>query len=118
MNLLVDESVPRQIVDRLRHDGHHVTYVADSEPGISDDSVLDIANRDGAVLITADLDFGELVVRQQRPVPGVVLIRLAGLSMTSRAELVAHAINNHGSELSGAIAVITPSGLRIRPWRT
>jgi predicted nuclease of predicted toxin-antitoxin system len=40
-------------------DGHHVTYVADIEPGISDDSVLDIANRDGAVLITADLDFGE-----------------------------------------------------------
>ncbi|MBN2560333.1 MAG: DUF5615 family PIN-like protein [Phycisphaerae bacterium] len=40
MNLLADESVDRQIVDRLRQDGHAVRYIAEMEPGISDDTVL------------------------------------------------------------------------------
>jgi hypothetical protein len=35
MNLLADESIDRQIVDRLRQDGHLVHYVAEMEPGIS-----------------------------------------------------------------------------------
>ena len=63
MNLLADESIDLQIVDRLRQDGHLVHYIAEMEPGISDDVVLDLANQDTAVLLTADKDFGELVFR-------------------------------------------------------
>ena len=37
MNLLADESVDRQIVDRLRRAGHKVRYIAEMEPGIADD---------------------------------------------------------------------------------
>ncbi len=40
MNFLVDESVDRQVVDSLRQDNHFVLYVAEMEPGISDESVL------------------------------------------------------------------------------
>jgi hypothetical protein len=44
MNVFADESVDRQIVERLRQDGHRVTYVAEMEPGISDETVLQRAN--------------------------------------------------------------------------
>lgn len=44
MNFLADESVDRQIVERLRQDGHQVWYVAEMEPGVSDDVVLNLAN--------------------------------------------------------------------------
>lgn len=37
MNLLADESVDRQIVERLRQNGHEVFYIAEVEPSISDD---------------------------------------------------------------------------------
>ena len=40
MNLLADESVDRQIVSRLRRDGHAVRYIAEMDPGISDDEVV------------------------------------------------------------------------------
>jgi len=63
VNFLADEGVDRQIVDRLRQDGHVVLYVAEMERGISDDVVLDLANREGALLLTADKDFGEMVFR-------------------------------------------------------
>lgn len=54
MNFLADESIDRQIVERLRADGHSVQSVAEMEPGISDDVVLGLANRVSALLLTAD----------------------------------------------------------------
>jgi hypothetical protein len=54
VNLLADESVDRQIVDRLREDGHLVRYLAEMGAAISDEAVLDLANRAEAVLFTAD----------------------------------------------------------------
>lgn len=114
MNFLADESVDRQIVDRLRQDGHLVRYVAEMGPGISDDTVLDLANQEVALLLTADKDFGELVFRQRRPMPGIVLIRLAGLSPMHKAGIVASTINQHVAELPRAFAVIAPGVFRIR----
>jgi predicted nuclease of predicted toxin-antitoxin system len=118
MNLLADESVDRPIVDRLRHDHHRVWYVAEMEPGIADDIVLELANREGAVLLTADKDFGELVFRQYRLTSGVVLLRLAGLSPTRKAQIVLSGIKKHMTELMQAFTVMTPGAIRIRRWST
>ncbi|MDI6791317.1 MAG: DUF5615 family PIN-like protein [bacterium] len=76
------------MVERLRQDGHCVLYVTEMDPGISDDVVLDLANRETALLLTADKDFGELVFyRQRRFRVGIVLIRLAGLSPMTKADI-------------------------------
>lgn len=114
MNLVADESVDRQIVDRLRHDGHTVWYVAEMDPGIDDQSVLAVANREGAVLVTSDKDFGELVYRQRLVNPGVILVRLAGLAPEAKAQAVAKAINVHSSDFAHSFAVISHAAVRIR----
>ena len=114
MNLLADESVDRPIVERLRADNHSVVYVAELDPGVSDDVVLERANRDGMLLITADRDFGELVFRLGRIHAGVVLIRLAGLSLEAKASAVSRAFAERGDELPSAFSVISPGSLRIR----
>ena len=114
MNLLADESVDRQIVDRLRQGGHVVRYIAEMEPGASDDIVLDLANRRADVLLTADKDFGELVFRQGQLTSGILLVRLAGVSPARKATLVVSAVHQHSEELPGAFAVLTPGSFRIR----
>lgn len=114
MNLLIDESVDRQIVEKLRLDGHNVVYVSDMDPGISDDVVLSTANSTHALLVTADKDFGELVFRCQQINAGVLLIRLAGLSLQSKAELVVVAVRDHSDELPGAFSVLSRGMIRIR----
>ncbi len=114
MNFVADENIDRQIVDRLRQDGHSVRYIVEMDPGISDEVVLNIANRETAPLITADKDFGELVYRQKHLMSGVILIRLAGLSPLQKAEIVSKGINQHQDELPHAFAVITPGAIRIR----
>ena len=114
MDILADESIDGPIVYRLRRDGHLVHYVAEMEPGISDDAVLDLTNRETALLLTADRDFGELVYRQGRTTSGIVLVRLAGLSPTRKADLVSTALDQHGSELLHSFTVISPGAVRVR----
>ena len=114
MNLLADESIDKQIVDALREKGYIVGYVAEMDPGISDDVVLDLANREGVLLLTADKDFGELVFRLRRLSSGVVLVRLAGLSPIKKSEIVVPFIMKHFNELIESFSVITPVGIRIR----
>ena len=114
MNLLADESVDSPIVERLRQDGHVVFYIAELDPGIDDDAVLDEANRSGALLITSDKDFGELVFRMGRIGTGVVLVRLSGLSTDVKASMVSSVFDSRGHELLSAFSVISPGRVRIR----
>jgi predicted nuclease of predicted toxin-antitoxin system len=114
MNFLADEGVDRQIVDRLRALGHDVFYAAESAPAASDDALLDRANQSGALLVTADRDFGELVFRMHRIHAGVILLRLAGLSADSKCQHVETVLSTRASEIVGAFTVITPGLVRIR----
>ena len=114
MNFLADESVDRPVVERLRRDGHQVSYIAELGPGMPDDAVLNRANQEAALLLTADKDFGEMVFRQRLHMHGVVLIRLAGLTPVRKAEVVALAVREHLMELPRSFAVIMPGILRVR----
>ena len=114
MKFLADESVDKQIVDCLRDEGYSVLYVAEIEPGISDDKVIQQANQESAILITADKDFGELVFRHGRIVCGVVLIRLAGLSLQHKAKMVEMTVKEHSAEIGQNFTVVSPGAVRIR----
>ena len=114
MNLLADESVDRPIVDALRQDGHAVRYIAEMDLGVSDDVVLDLANQEADLLLTADEDFGEMVFRRGLFTRGTLLIRPAGQSPQEKAQLVASVVDEHAAELPGAFAVLTTRSLRIR----
>lgn len=115
MMLVADENVDQPIVKRLRDERWTVLAVVEMEPGISDEAVLEIANQEGCILLTADKDFGELIFRDHRYSFGIVLIRLSGLTAKDKAEIVATAIQQHRDELTGAFTVISANSVRIRP---
>ena len=113
MILVADESVDRQVVAALN--GIVDIYdVATLDRGVRDDVVLSIARDRGAVLLTADKEFGELVFRQRRTHHGVILTRLSGMPPEEKANLVAGVFHRYIDELSDAFVVITASGVRIR----
>jgi hypothetical protein len=60
MNFFADESLDRQIITRLRQDGHTVLDVTEMDPGISDDKVLSMANESKAILLTADREISAI----------------------------------------------------------
>lgn len=114
MNILADENIALPVVERLQRDGHNVWYTIQGK-SISDDVVLDFAHQHKALLLTDDKDFGELVVRHSQQTSGVLLVRLAGLSPTQKAEIVARVIRERGDTLVNAFTVITPEKVRSRP---
>lgn len=114
MNLLADEGVDKPIVEQLRRDGHDVLYVAEMEPGIPDDIVLQRANERHALLITQDKDYGELVYRRGLVHLGVILIRLAGLPPQTKAAIVSKVFAARLNEMPEAFSVISAGMVRIR----
>ena len=114
MRFLVDESVDAPVAHRLRDDGHTVVCVWDLEPGVPDETVLDRANRDEAILVTADKDFGELVFRLGQAHDGVLLVRLAGLPPDGKAGIVSQAVREHGSDMRKGFTVVAPGLVRLR----
>ena len=76
MRWLVDECVDAGLVARLRASGHDVVYMAEVLPAASDADVLARAQGETRLLLTEDKDFGDLVFRRGRKVPGIVLLRL------------------------------------------
>jgi predicted nuclease of predicted toxin-antitoxin system len=114
LKLVCDEGVQKPIVDRLRLGGYDVLYIAESNPGADDATVLSVAAEQGSILVTTDKDFGELVHRQGLARSGVLLVRLSGLADDAKAEIVFRTLQDHEAELAGAFGVISPGRLRVR----
>ena len=83
-------------------------------PGIDDDTILRQTNNNGVLRLTLDNDFGELVFRQRLVHAGVMLIRLAGLQPSTKADFVATAIAEHETKPLNTFSVIIPGSIRIR----
>jgi predicted nuclease of predicted toxin-antitoxin system len=115
MKILADENISRILVERLRQEGHLVEYIMEIARGSNDSTVLELANRQGALLVTDDKDFGELVFHQHLRASGILLVRLATLSPSQEVEVVVKVIREYSDKLLHAFTVVTPQGIRIRP---
>ena len=87
MRLLADENVEAATVSWLREQGHDVVWAAESLASVEDTGILDAANGAARVLLTRDLDFGELVFRERLAATGIVLLRLKAANHEERLEL-------------------------------
>ena len=90
MRFLADENVSRLVADRLRDDGHDVAWIAEVSRGAADGVVLTKAEADSRILITEDRDFGELVIRQNLPVLGVLLLAVISPSWSRHGVVSVH----------------------------
>jgi len=85
--------------------------------GASDHEVFACAIRQGAVIVTADTDFGALLAEQGTAKPSVVLVReLLSMSVTEQGRLLAENLSQLREPLAnGAIVVFSRTGIRVRP---
>lgn len=88
IKLLADENVPIEAVKALKRKGVDIVSVIDFSLGLNDREVLDLANREGRILVTFDKDFGELVFREKVKVKGLILLKFAPKSPQQIAERI------------------------------
>lgn len=115
MKLYIDENVSRRIAEHLQRAGHTVIYGQDVAHGARDSEVLALARSQGAVVVTEDNDFGELVMRQGLPSAGILLLRLSGMARAMQPEYVVQTIATQAAAIPGGFTVLTRSSVRTRP---
>ena len=115
MRFLADENMHGGIVQWVRSRGHDVLWATETLRGIDDDVLLRIAQQQERLLLTADLDFGELVFRERLTSHGVVLLRMEDLVVQERIARL-HAVwailETHST---GQFIVVTEKRVRVRP---
>lgn len=113
MKLLADENLDAPIVRWLRELGHDVVWMCEQSPGTGDDRIMNLGRESGRVIVTNDLDFGELVFHQGSFCAGVVLLRIA--SPRERLGALKVAWPRIEQQALGHFVVLTTKKLRIRP---
>ena len=115
MRLLADECCDAGLVGALRAAGYDVQSIAESSPGVSDETVLSQAERDRRVLLTEDKDFGELAFFRARRAFGIVLVRIAPEDRAIKGQRVLHALEQYSDRLVGGYLVVQKDKTRFRP---
>ncbi len=107
MKFVADVNIEKQIIDRLRVNGHDVVWIANIDCEMEDPDILRIANEDIRVLITNDKDFGELVFRQRLVSSGVLLLRLEDLDGNQKVQKVLDLLKTDGNRIENHFVVLT-----------
>jgi predicted nuclease of predicted toxin-antitoxin system len=104
------------IGDELRSSGHDVIAATVVCPGEPDRRVVAFAKAEGRVVISEDKDFGELAFRDGLFPFGLARLVLPGMSPREKAARLLEVLESEPSCVIGAIAVIEPGRVRIRPF--
>ncbi len=116
MRILLDVNLPDDWIAALRGCGW------ESEPwrlhgstSALDPVILEFAASDGYVLMSRDLDFGELLARSRHAEPSVVLLRAKDIRPALLAGAVCRALTIHAPALeAGAIVTVYQDRSRVR----
>jgi predicted nuclease of predicted toxin-antitoxin system len=113
VKILVDENLPRSIVDAAQSEDIESAWVRDEMPGAPDSEILNRLSTSGETLITRDIRFANHVLEQiaaGAPLGGVILIReqrMPDIREAWRRFL-------ESPRAPRGIAVVTRAGIRFR----
>lgn len=114
MKFLTDENIGLEVVESLRAAGHDVNSVIETIRGAEDVEILEKANRENRILITADKDFGNLIHQHKLPHKGIILLRLTDEKNRNKIRVLSSLLETYEKELKNRFVVVTEDRVRIR----
>jgi predicted nuclease of predicted toxin-antitoxin system len=119
MRLLLDMNMPPALAEWLRSEGHDAIHVSGAGYGnLPDDQIFDRAAKEDRILVTFDLDFGEIIGLGNKPGLGIILLRLRFVHQSYLRERLRVAIAAAADALkAGTIVIVEDARLRIRQTR-
>jgi predicted nuclease of predicted toxin-antitoxin system len=114
---LIDEDLPRSLAAALEAAGMEAVHVVDAGlRGSPDAAVFEEAVRAGRSLITADLDFANVLRFPPGGHEGIVVVRYPNETTVAALNfaIVASLASVSEDELHGAVVVLEPGRVRIR----
>lgn len=116
MRFLVDMSLAVRVAEWLRAEGHDAVHLRDQKlDRLPDEAVFAKAVDEGRIVVTCDLDFGEIVAFSGGKKVSVVVFRLADARPARVITRLAKVVAESGPALDGgAIVVVEELRHRIR----
>ena len=116
MRFLADMGVSLGVVNWLRENGHDAIHLRDEGlQSATDEVVFEMAASELRVLLTFDLDFGEIIALSTEQPPSVILFRLRNPRTSHVIERLRDAVEQTTPALEqGAVVVVEETRLRVR----
>lgn len=116
MKFLADMGVSRSTTARLRELGHDAVHLRDLHlERLPDREILERTRQEGRIVLTFDLDFGDLLAAGALPFPSVVIFRLHDQTPTSVNPRLEQVLTECQEPLtSGAIVIVEDARYRVR----
>jgi predicted nuclease of predicted toxin-antitoxin system len=117
VRILVDMSVDVRVADWLRSQGHDAVHLRDEgSHRMPNGEIFEKAVSEARIVLTADLDFGEIAATLKETAGKVLLLRL----QNSRAANVIRRLDSvlprvEGDLAAGAVVIVEESRHRVRP---
>jgi predicted nuclease of predicted toxin-antitoxin system len=116
MKFLVDMGISPRSAAFLRGLGHDAVHLHDEGlDRLSDTNILTAALEEGRVVLTHDLDFGDLMAASKAQLPSVVIFRLRNMSADHVDHYLRILLANYQDRLiAGVVISVTEREIRIR----
>jgi predicted nuclease of predicted toxin-antitoxin system len=116
VKLLLDSCLSHRLAEELRVAGHDVIAAAEWPKDPGDPQILATAHDQHRILVTLDVDFGELAIVKGQIHFGI--IRIDGPRAHEYAGVCIEALAKYAEDLdAGGIVVIEVGRMRLRPGR-
>ncbi|MGB9806351.1 MAG: DUF5615 family PIN-like protein [Thermoproteota archaeon] len=113
---LADENVPIMAIEELKKKGVNIVSILEISSGLSDKEVLNLANKQGRIVVTFDMDFGRLIFKEKLKVSGVILLRIIPKSPQHIAEKIMSLLTS-SFPIENCFLVVKEDRVRIIPMR-
>ncbi|MEX2156696.1 MAG: DUF5615 family PIN-like protein [Gemmatimonadales bacterium] len=114
--LLADENIPQPAVQALRAAGHDVQAILEVAAGAPDEHVLATARAQSRILLTFDLDMGQLVFERRLDAPsGIIVFRDIPPTLAETVQLIVALLDRQDLRFEDQFTVITGDRIRQRP---
>jgi predicted nuclease of predicted toxin-antitoxin system len=116
MRFLADVGVSVSTAEMLRQRGHEVLHLSEvSLHRLPDDEILVLARDESRVVLTLDLDFGDLLAAGAHRLPSVILFRLRDQTPRSvNPRLLALLSEREEDLVAGALVIVEDNRYRLR----
>ncbi|CAN5280910.1 hypothetical protein BH10PLA2_BH10PLA2_19510 [soil metagenome] len=116
MRFLADMGVSQQVVEWLRANGHDAVHLRDEGlHRLPNGEIFHKAGIEQRIVLTFDLDFGEILAASAGQIVNVVLFRLRNTRSDFVIQRLAEVLNLSNSDLlQGAIVIVEDGRHRVR----
>lgn len=117
ISFLADENISPETADHLQTLGHSCRSLCRRGPWqLSDSEIVALAREEGQIILTHDLDFGQLYYFRERGEIGIIVLRLRNQTVESVNEVLTRFLEVcplKAEELGRSLVIVRESSYRV-----